>query len=138
MQNDMVSCWLQWVMLCSCFVGLLAFGQQSKASMQKEIARTGRFKNTIDADTFGCRTIPLIAKAIDAIGHKRHLPIGCFDLNENGKELPVFGPLQVTNPAPTKACHLLRNTCWALVEVPGTGKLWTYLSHLKTKYGNGS
>jgi hypothetical protein len=110
--------------------------EQTVAKAPAGAPRTGRFKNTLDMDTLGCPTIPLLEKAIDAIGHKRPLPTGCYELNEDLRGLPVIGPLNVVNPTPAKPCGILSSTCWALVEVPGKGSLWTFLSHLKDKHGN--
>jgi hypothetical protein len=114
----------------------MAIHDENLVSMAPQNPQTGRFKNTLDMDTIGCSNVNLMEKAIDAIGHKRSMPPGCVELNEDLRGLPVIGPLEVLNPNPSTTCRPLSGVCWALVEVPGKGKLWTFLAHLKDRHGN--
>jgi hypothetical protein len=104
--------------------------------MAPQNPQTGRFKNALDTDTIGCSNLNLMEKAIEAIGHKRSMPPGCIPLNEDLRGLRVIGSLEVSNPNPNTTCRPLSGVCWALVDVPGKGKLWTFLAHLRDRHGN--
>jgi hypothetical protein len=108
----------------------LVYSQEQKAEQ-----RTGRFKNLLVMDTLGCRSVPLLEKALTEMFNRRPIPPGCYALNEDEKGLPVIGPLQVYNPNPSKSCGTRGNVCWARIEVSGRGNLWTFLEHLKDKHG---
>jgi hypothetical protein len=113
-----------------------ALRDQHVLSLAPQNSQTGRFANKLITDTLGCSSVDLMSKAVDAAAHKHRMPPGCIDLNEDGRGLPVIGPLEIVKPASSSTCRDLYAVCWALVEVPGKGKLWTFLGHLKDRHGN--